>query len=88
MNKPEPKDWRKVAVVSDTGWQDARTSIPRRGINDFERFIQYPLDMTQEAIDDDLMTIYENYNPGYCGWSARKVGDNLFRLTSTWDSSD
>lgn len=81
-----------ISVVSDTGWtHDKLSSIPRRGINDYNRVIVFGRELSIEELPILRKWLAENNCPGWTGvWIQPLKVDSGFQYScrTTWDSSD
>jgi hypothetical protein len=78
-----------LPVTSDSGWSlDEGSSIPRRGIRDFNRTIVFerPLTVKEELVVQKYL-LRDNC-PGWTGVSGGKRGENTYTYRTTYDSSD
>lgn len=78
-----------VRVVKDGGWvHDSRTSISRRGINDYNREVTFSREPTAEELEvfKEMLTL--DNCPGYLGISGRAFSPNHLLFRTTCDSSD
>lgn len=80
-------------VVYDTGWTvDEATSIPRRGITDYNRTILFSEPLTDSQMTN-IVNLLETVN---CpGWTGVRVLNPMncpegcsYTFRTTWDSSD
>lgn len=79
-----------IEIVSDTGWQhNARTSIPRRGINDYEREIEFAAALTSNQLTAVCAWLAADNCPGWTGVTGQPLGGmGHIRFHTTYDSSD
>lgn len=75
-------------VVSDTGWDLASSSNPRRGIRDYVRRVALAPDTTSEEKTAFFDYVREHDCPGWTGLCIREHSGLDFTLTTTYDSSD
>ncbi len=84
-----------IVVTNDLGWHmDERTSIPRRGIRDYRRFVEFSRPLTPEELTAIRKFMEGDDCPGWTGVTASleivppvTVG-NIYRFSTTYDSSD
>lgn len=76
-------------VVVDSGWKiDNNTSIPNRGIRDYNRIIKFSTKLTEEN-KKEVVNYLENFAcPGWTGVRAIEIDDFTLKFRTTWDSSD
>lgn len=82
-----------VEVVSDSGWSaDKGTSIPRRGITDFNRDIVFNRELSDGEVLSLRKWLAANNCPGWTGvWISQRAlteGQFNYRCRTTMDSSD
>ena len=78
-----------IGVAEDSGWKlDERSSIPIRGIRDYDRTIQFARQLTAEELDDVREWLQRDKCPGWTGVMANNLGDGRYAFRTTWDSSD
>lgn len=79
-------------VISDSGWQaDKFTSIPRRGIHDYNREILFDRELHPIEIQALKVWLESNNCPGWTGVMIRMKEEHqrfLYVCRTTWDSSD
>lgn len=87
-NKSMLKEWMNLVVV-DSGWKiDNNTSIPNRGIRDYNRIIKFSTKLTEEN-KKEVVNYLENFAcPGWTGVRAIEIDDFTLKFRTTWDSSD
>ena len=77
----------------DTGWTDSPTSIHRRGIHDYVRYIGFNSEPSESMLKELVDFLLENDCPGWTGIRATKIvhlgtANFEYKFTTTWDSSD
>jgi hypothetical protein len=95
----EVKDLLISDLIEDKRWsQDPHTSIPRRGINDYNRYMTFSRTLSGEEIS--LLGRWAQADPSCPGWTGVSVflgaiaDENtsaerfVYRMRTTWDSSD
>lgn len=77
-------------IVSDSGWSmNEGTSIPSRGIRDYERTIRFKSALDSEQIKKVVLFLKKTDCPGWTGVGVKDMGEGLlFRFSTTYDSSD
>lgn len=82
-------------IIADTEWcHNKLTSIPRRGINDYERTISFERELSDDELKEICKELQDDKDcPGWTGVRGRRIDmpkDDLFiyRFYTTWDSSD
>jgi hypothetical protein len=82
----KPQD---VKVVEDSGWtHNAHTSIPRRGINDYERTMTFAAKLTDDQLKAWCRWLESDNCPGWTGVRGYVQMNNAYKFTTTYDSSD
>ena len=79
---------RLAKVVHDAGWTLMPTSIPRRGIYDYERVVVFDIQTTETERLLEIDRIKREDDPGYCWWKVQWIDKNTAKLYTTMDSSD
>lgn len=86
----KPQDTPRV--VADSGWLHVKeTSIPSRGINDYERKIEFASQLTPEQLQAWCRWLESDNCPGWTGvrgYAPRADAPAAYRFTTTYDSSD
>lgn len=82
-------EFRGIGVVEDSGWffNDA-TSMPHRGISDYNRIIEFTRPITAGEMKEIKEWLSTNNCPGWTGIHGWQVKDGKYKFTTTWDSSD
>lgn len=76
-------------VIEDSGWSmDERSSIPNRGIRDYNRSIKFERDLTPEEVADVLYWLSTDKCPGWTGIITKHPGYGQYSFRTTYDSSD
>lgn len=76
-------------ILEDDGWEhDASTSIPQRGINDYQRIIKFETNPTKQQVIALAWHLEHDHCPGWTGVKFYHVSNNTWRFHTTWDSSD
>jgi len=78
-----------VAVAQDSGWEhDSRTSIARRGINDYNREVTFARSPTEKELEIFKEMLALDNCPGYTGIASRALSPAQYIFRTTCDSSD
>lgn len=87
MTKPND-----IKIITDSGWQHVKhSSIPSRGINDYERKITFATKLTDEQLKAWCRWLESDNCPGWTGvrgFAPRDGAPAEYRFTTTYDSSD
>ena len=80
-------------VNEDTGWGSSSTSIPSRGIHDYERKVLFNGKLSEEEVSLMLELYAKKGCPGYTGLSPvvgydEETNRTMIRMRTTLDSSD
>ncbi len=78
------------AIVSDDNWgMDEGTSIPRRGIRDYNRTIEFERELTPDELASAKEWVGLVKCPGWTGVTVRhREGTTSYTFRTTYDSSD
>jgi hypothetical protein len=76
-----------LLVVSDSGWVLQSSSIPRRGIMDYKRTIEFARALSEREWELTKMFLARDNCPGWTGISSHALGKS-YTFTTTHDSSD
>lgn len=74
-------------ILSDAGWETSKSSIPHRGIYDYDRVIVAKYSLSEEQ-QKSLYCFVDKNKPGWTPLVMRKVSDRVFHFSTTFDSSD
>lgn len=77
----------ELPLVSDSGWKRSG-GIPRRGITDYARSMEFSRDLAPEEVDLLREWLQRKDCPGWTGIGMRAHGKGRYGFTTTWDSSD
>lgn len=82
------QDWMKL-IESDTGWlMNEKTSMPSRGIQDYDRVIKFSRTIVEDE-QKKAMKFFQKVNcPGWTPVGCMYLEDNKYRFRTTYDSSD
>lgn len=77
-------------IVSDPKcWSlNQSTSMPHRGINDYERYIHFERDLNESEVEDLRYWLSTDECPGWTGVSISRTSPGVYRCCTTYDSSD
>lgn len=76
-------------VKSDSGWSmDEGSSIPHRGIRDYNRTIAFSRELTDSERNKVVIFLKKVDCPGWTGVGSSHGGDGVYRFRTTYDSSD
>lgn len=89
--KPSFKDSFN-GVLEDSGWEmNKESSIPSRGITDYERTIKFDHELSPAELKDIRNWLAKNECPGWTGVFGGKLIElpgHVYEFSTTWDSSD
>lgn len=77
-----------LAIKHDSGWYTLGSSIPSRGIHDYERAITFLQELIPEELEKVRLWLRLDNCPGYTHLTAIPVGKGVYRFQTTCDSSD
>ncbi len=78
-----------LPITNDTGWNmNKNSSIPHRGIRDYDRTIEFDRDLTEEEMDLVKQFLARDDCPGWTGVHSMRLKSGVYRFHTTWDSSD
>ena len=75
-----------LKIVKDLGWGEGVRG--GRCITDFYREVTFSRELTSEELHKVKEIMREEHCPGWTGVSGYKKEDNLYKFSTTWDSSD
>lgn len=77
-------------IVDDTGWiLNIKTSIPQRGISDYDRYIKFSQALSLEEKENVRQFLGRVDCPGWTTVNVYyNVSSNNYAFTTTYDSSD
>jgi hypothetical protein len=81
-------EFTKLPMVSDYGWEIQSSSIPRRGIMDYQRTIEFARALTEREVELVRMYLARDNCPGWTGIGYRYMSNNTYTFNTTHDSSD
>jgi hypothetical protein len=81
--------FNNLPIVNDTGWDmNERSSIPLRGIKDYDRVIEFEVDLTTEEMDLLKQYLARDNCPGWTGINTKRLSPGVYMFSTTYDSSD
>ncbi len=85
---PVKEQWMDL-LVEDTGWSmDEGTSIPIRGIRDYNRTMKFSRPLEKSELTKLVKFLKKVDCPGWTGVGYRDRGNGTYSFTTTHDSSD
>lgn len=81
-------DWMDL-IAYDTGWSmDEGSSIPSRGVKDYNRTITFVRQLSAIELNKVVMFLKKVDCPGWTGVGSSSDGKGVYRFRTTHDSSD
>lgn len=80
-----------VKILEDSGWSmNTRSSIPHRGIRDYDRTIKFERKPSQTELAVIIEWLKKYKCPGWTGVGCRVASEHLhlYHFSTTYDSSD
>jgi transcriptional regulator NrdR family protein len=75
-----------IKIVKDTGWSDPVSG--GRCIKDFYREVAFGREVSSDELNQIKKIMAEKHCPGWTGVSSKNIVDNVFKFSTTYDSSD
>lgn len=87
-NSDVKEPWMDL-LTEDTGWSmDGYTSIPTRGIRDYNRTMKFSRTLEKPELTKLVKFLKKVDCPGWTGVGVRDYGNGTYSFTTTHDSSD
>jgi hypothetical protein len=80
--------WMEL-IVEDSGWSlDELSSIPSRGIRDYNRTIKFSAPLSPSHLAMVSRFLKKTDSPGYTGIITKHLGGDTYTFSTSYDSSD
>lgn len=78
-----------LPITDDSTWNmNKASSIPRRGIRDYDRIIKFKRDLTEVEMDLLKQYLARDNCPGWTGIHVMRLNSGVYKFSTTYDSSD